>query len=467
MRRRTISRIIITALPLAVLLAMYGLWLFLDPPIYYESIIAATLVLGIFAAIYIRLVPSVISFYCDDVATIEKDELHMRTKRKCGAREILVLLSAIIVFRVAVILLGYWFFNKQFGYTCTFFSAQRMWSMWSDAPHYMAIAEHGYVAQSTASESAHLTLVFLPFYSYVTKIFAFSGNYIRSGYFVSHISTIIGCVMLYQLVKIDFDRKTARRAVKYFCILPAACLLYATMSDGMFFMLSVTALYCARKKYIPLASLFSALAAYTRIIGVVLFLPIAMEYVYLLLQQRKQMDVERWKFVLKQTLCGLSLLLIPLAIGFYMLQNYAVSGNALQFMTYQNENWSQSFSIFFRTPAYLTDYMIRDIASGNTAYVFGLSIPNLVYIFGSLSVLLISINKMRVSYVAYFLAYFFIATSVSWLLSGPRYLTCCFPLILGLALVTKKKYVDIPLTIISLLGLVLYLYGFINGYQVF
>ncbi len=447
---------------------MYGLWLLSEPPKYYESLIAATLAMALFAVCYILFVPRLMAFFVENEPVSVPNEMMLRTKRRCGAREILVLLTAVCIFRVLMVFLSYHFYNLHYGYTCTIFSAQRMWAAWSDAPHYMFIAEHGYVTEAASANSEFLTLVFLPFYSYVTSFFALiSENYVRAGYFVSHISTVLGCAMLYLLVKIDFDRKTARRAVKYFCILPAACLLYATMSDGLFFLLSVTALYCARKKYIPLAALFAAFAAYTRIIGVVLLVPLVMEYVRLLLTERRLKREHRWKFVVKQTFTGLSLLLIPLAIGTYLLQNYLVSGNAFQILIYQRENWSQGFSYFFRTVGYQTDNLIRSVLASDTETSLGLCLPNLLYIFSSLAVLLLTVKKMRASYVAYYFAYFFVAVSVSWLLSAPRYLTCCFPLILGLAMLTKKKYVDIPLTIICLAGFVLYLYGFVNGYPIY
>lgn len=468
MRKAVIARIIITALPLAVLFVLYGLWLFTEPPAYLESVFSATLLLALFSALYVKFVPKALRFFWEpDVIPINSTE-QMRTTRRSGAREILVLLFAVCVFRIVIIVISYVFFTEHYGYSCTIFSAQRMWGWWSDAPYYMDIAARGYIGQSASGGTEHLTLAFLPFYSYVTRLFAIaSGNYVRAGYFVSNISTVLGCIVLYALVKLDFDRKTARRAVRYFCILPAACLLYATMSDGLFFLLSVTALYLARKKYIPLAALAAALAAYTRIIGIVLLLPIAMEYARLFVLEQKDIEIDKWKFIRKQTFYGLSLLLVPMATGVYLLQNFLVSGNALQFMVYQNENWTQGVSMFYRTAGYQTDYLISSIINFNFKDAFGLWMPNIAAIFGSVTVMLIACKKMRASYIAYFFAYFIVSVSLNWLLSAPRYMICCYPVILGFALVTEKKYVDIPLTIITVAGLILYLYGFINGYPIY
>ena len=49
---------VITLVPLAVLCILYGLWLVLEPPVYLESVLYGTLVLGLFCALYIRFIPA-------------------------------------------------------------------------------------------------------------------------------------------------------------------------------------------------------------------------------------------------------------------------------------------------------------------------------------------------------------------------------------------------------------------------
>lgn len=467
MRKRIWAQAAISVVPLAALLTFYCLWLFSATPEYIESVISGSVLFALAAILYIRFVPRLISFFMPDETALSSDgAVGMRSGRRSSAREILVLLAAVVAFRVAILLICYWMYYAENGYTCTFFSAQRMYGAQGDARHYMAIAEHGYVSDTT--DGANLTLVFLPLYSYLTRLFAIvSQNYVRSGFFVNNIAAIVSCLVLYALVKDEYDRKTARRAVRYFCILPAACLLYANMSDSLFFLLSVTSFYFMRKKRIPLAALAAGLAAYTRLIGVVLFVPLVMEYVHNLLAERKKPSLELKGFAIKQTLYGVSLLLVPLAIGVYLYQNYLVSGNWFQFLIYQNENWHQSFSMFFRTAGYQTDYFISNLVSSNFRSAFATWFPNLIAIFSALAVLLLSQKRMRASYVAYFIAYFFTAVGVSWLLSGPRYLLCCFPLVLGFALITEKKYVDIPLTIVSFAAFLLYMYGVVAGYPIY
>lgn len=179
------------------------------------------------------------------------------------------------------------------------------------------------------------------------------------------------------------------------------------------------------------------------------------------------MDTLPWKFTLRQIFLGLSLLLVPLAFGIYLLQNYLVTGNAFQFLVYQNQNWHQQFSIFFRTPAYQTDYLINAILSGSRNMVFGLWLPNLLAIVISLVIMLLSHRQLRTSYTAYFICYFFMGISTSWLLSAPRYLLGCFPLLIGLSLLTKKRWVDILVSIACLAGFVVYFYLFLSRQHVY
>ncbi|MCL2695569.1 MAG: hypothetical protein FWE69_04515, partial [Clostridiales bacterium] len=62
-RRYTAIRIILTILPLAVLLTLFGLWLIFTPPQYVESALVATLALALFVWIGIRFVPQLMDWF--------------------------------------------------------------------------------------------------------------------------------------------------------------------------------------------------------------------------------------------------------------------------------------------------------------------------------------------------------------------------------------------------------------------
>ena len=109
--------------------------------------------------------------------------------------------------------------------------------------------------------------------------------------------------------------------------------------------------------------------------------------------------------------------------------------------------------------------------------LLALWLPNLIFIFGSLAVLLVSIKKMRVSYLLYFAAYLFVSCGASWLLSAPRYLTALAVLPIALALlcssrddeedVKKAKSKALLIGILLGFGQLLYLMAYIFGLSVY
>ena len=71
--------------------------------------------------------------------------------------------------------------------------------------------------------------------------------------------------LLYELALLDTDRRTALRAVKYLCILPATCLFCAPMSDSLFLFLTLACVYLARKKWYVFSAILGFFAAFTRV----------------------------------------------------------------------------------------------------------------------------------------------------------------------------------------------------------
>lgn len=469
-KRTPVARLVLTILPLTVLCVLYGLWFFSDRPVYIESLVMSLLLTAGFGWFIVRFVPQFLAAVGGHEKPLYVED-GLRMRRRASVRELLLILLFLILFRVMVMAAAYAIHYTLYGYTQTgtIVTMQRFWASYGDAPHYLAIAQKGYVSEAASTNYEYLNLVFLPFYPYCVRVLSFfSDNFVRLGFLVSTAASIAGALVLYLLAKLDYGRSCARRAVAYFCILPAACLLFTTMSDGLFFLLSVLCLYFARREKYWLASIFAALAAYTRLLGIVLIVPLAMEYVGQLVRRVREERLEiDAAFKWRQALNGASLLLIPLALGVYLLQNYLVSGNAFQFLVYQKQNWSQEFSLFFNTAGYQTDYLITSLMERDYEAAFALWLPNILYVFGSLGLMLATMKRMRASYVGYYFAYFFMSVSTSWLLSAPRYLTCCFPVVLAAAILTERRRINYPAVALSGVCFVLYLYAFIAKFPVY
>ena len=161
-----------------------------------------------------------------------------------------------------------------------------------------------------------------------------------------------------------------------------------------------------------------------------------------------------------------ALLLIPLGFGAYCAVNYFVSGDPFKFLEYQREHWGQQMGFFFNTASYQLTEALRSFASDPTL-VLGLWLPNLLCIFGSLSLILFASKGLRPSYTAWFIAYFVIAMGATWLLSAPRYLAALIPLPLALSSLSKHAWADNVLTVLLTLFSLFYLVAFSLRWQVY
>jgi len=295
--------------------------------------------------------------------------------------------------------------------------------------------------------------------------------------------------MLYELALLDMDRSSARRAVKFQFLLPAAFLFCAPMSDSLFLLLSVTCLYLMRKEQFLAACLMAGLAAFTRVQGVLLIAPLLMEMIRHCLNERRVAPetFRPWRHVGRFT----SLLVVLLGFGLYLYINYDVTGNPLQFLTYQKEHWNQQLGWFFNTAAYQTEELVL-CSVNDLPQALGLWLPNLIALLGGLVLVLPALrftpktaeellqeeetpaqeairaaSPLRASYGLYYLVYYFFSMGATWLLSAPRYLACAVPLSLALALVTKKRWVNGLMTILLLVLQVLYLAAYVQGWHVY
>jgi len=290
----------------------------------------------------------------------------------------------------------------------------------------------------------------------------------------------------------------AGSALKYLLILPSALFFFMPMTEATFLTMSVGFFYALVRRDKLLVFVFGFLAALARAQGTVLLVPFAVE---------AAMDVARaaraWGRLrgVKEALRaaerrrgeGAALparrsrrrprlcheardaaALLPSGLGplcgfsCYLLINWDVYGDPFQFLVFQKEHWFQEMSYFWNTLMYLPGYMAGYIRDHDWHMVFGLSVPSITFILGSLAIIILGARKLRPSLTAYALAYFAFSVGATWLLSAPRYLACCFPLSLSLAANLKgRKRLDRFLTAAFLVLYMLYMYAWYERWAVY
>ncbi|HET9660507.1 MAG TPA: hypothetical protein VFP05_09245, partial [Thermomicrobiales bacterium] len=139
-------------------------------------------------------------------------------------------------------------------------------------------------------------------------------------------------VLVYQLVRIDFDTPIARRTIWAIAIFPTSLFFTAVYTESLFLMLSVAAILCARIRKWWLAGLLGMLAALTRSHGIFLVIPFAVLWI-------KQYGFYIRAMVPKGITVAMPLL-APVFFGAYLERT---QGNWKNFIDVQGA-WNRTFS---------------------------------------------------------------------------------------------------------------------------
>jgi len=348
------------------------------------------------------------------------------------------IIAAVLASRIVLYILS-WVFTHIIGFPRDFLD---VWNEW-DAQHYLWIADHGYFS----ADEGWIRVVFYPLYPFAIWLLKFVFvNDIVAGLAASWLSLSGACLFLYKLMLLDYDHKTAARAVKFLLIFPCTVFLGAPYTESMFLLFSFGCMYFARTRKFTYSSIMAGLAAMTRCTGVLLIVLIFFEILYAHGLTPKSIKHD-FKQKLKNAFKDFASVLIvaACALSYLFLNHVMLQGNALAFMQYQNEHWGQSFGSYSNSLRTTYNQMIG--ATNVRTQILLWVKQFIVLIIGGASLPLIS-RKLRPSYAAYAIVYVFVAFAPTWLLSGLRYYMGLAVLFPALALATKRKWLDTALTIV-------------------
>jgi hypothetical protein len=321
-------------------------------------------------------------------------------------------------------------------------------SKW-DSPHYMFIAQNGYVNQGDPANF----IVFFPLYPSLVRLITFDFAYINlSGLIISNLCSIIAVIYLFKLTKLDHNDSVAKKTVLYLSVFPTAYFLSAVYTESLFLTLAITSLYYARNAKWPVAGFLSLLASLTRIAGLLLLPVLAVEYFH----------QKEWK--IKTVNLKLLWALLP-ALGFiiYLIINYQVTGNFLTFLDVERVHWHETIDPFGGLSGALGWFGINvfpeSITLGYAQVAFA--------VFGLLMVLAGYKAKLRPSYQAYLLLTWMLSVSTSLWISVPRYVLTMFPTFIILARYSQKRPVTIAITSIFSAALCYFTWLFAAGLWAF
>jgi hypothetical protein len=323
-----------------------------------------------------------------------------------------------------------------------------VWGRW-DAEHYIGIATSGYSGTEPA---------FFPLYPLLIRLGgALLGNSLIAGLAISNVASFFALLYLYKLVEHEYNRQVAHRAVFYVSIFPTAIFFSAVYTESLFLCLTVASFYYIRERRWVTAGIVGALAALTRVEGVLLTVPLLIEAALALRAQR----LDWWKWPVDTVLKPLvGLGLIPLGLATYMAYLWVLRGDPLYFSHVQ-EHWGRHLA----PPWESFQHSFRIIAHGVPQAVAN-QLLEVTFTMLMLGVLIAGFRRLRPSYIAYMLLSILVPMSTSSLMSMPRFALVLFPMFVLFALWGAKPAVNNAIVAFSLPLLGLFTVLFADWYWV-
>jgi Gpi18-like mannosyltransferase len=316
-----------------------------------------------------------------------------------------------------------------------------VWGRW-DAVHYIDIAMSGYHGWDMA---------FFPLYPLlIGGLGMLIGNHLVAGLIISNVAFFFGLLFLYKLVEHEFDRTVARRAIFYISIFPTAVFFSAVYTESLFFMLTVASFYYMREHRWWLAGVIGLFAAMTRVEGMLLIVPFAIEW---FIAYRKDLR--------KGFLHLLPIVLIPIGVGLYMGYLWVLNGDPLAFSHVQ-VHWNRHLA----APWTSVINAVHKIRHAHNPQVIANQTEELVFTALMIGVLLLGWRKLKPSYIAYMALSILVPMSTSSLMSMPRFALVLFPMFAILALWGQRSAINNAIVALSLPLLGLFTVLFANWYWV-
>jgi len=300
-----------------------------------------------------------------------------------------------------------------------------IWGVW-DTFWYMNIASHGYSAVGINPLSqSQANYAFFPLYPTLMKILGtvLGNKYYIAGLIISNICLIIASVILYKLVLLNDDKKTALNSVKYLFISPIAFIFSGVFTESLYLAIALLCFYLAKRQkwiFVGISGFFLAL---TRSVGVLIIIPLVYEYLKPRNFQLKEIKIN-----------VISLLLIPMGLLIFIAYNHHLTGDPLAFRNIQSApGWNRGSTNPFQV---LLNGLYQGLFKSNMRTLLESSISII-----SLISLIIFNRKIDVSYFLFSIYSILIPLSTG-LDSMPRYILPIFPLYILLAKLCQDKYSD-------------------------
>jgi hypothetical protein len=258
---------------------------------------------------------------------------------------------------------------------------------------------------------------------------------------ISNGCLLLSSYLLYRLVEQDFNRKLARRSLKYLYLFPVSFILSGVFTESLYLCLTLLCCYLAKQQRWWPAGTAGLLLSATRPLGVLIALPLAVEYWYR--HARKAKSTGEFDEFRDFTRVGrirsdaLFLLLVPLGLLAFAAYNYHVTGDFFFFKTNQAA-WDREISNPLRV---LIEALRQGMAEAHVRSLLEIG-------FGLAALLLLNLFGRTIGFSYWLLGMYSVliplATGVN---SLPRFTLPIFPLFIVLAKISQDDSWDDALSL--------------------
>lgn len=335
------------------------------------------------------------------------------------------------------------------------------WRRW-DAQHYINLADLGY--QDYIENGEHLFLVFFPLYPWVVRIFhLLIRNWEVACLTVSVFSFCIGSVYFYGAIKEEFGRMTARGSLVLLCCYPFSFFFGGMMTESLFFcLLSAGFFYIRRHKWF-VAGVIGIFCSLCRVQGILL-LGVGMVEFFITYRPIRLIREKKFRQFLTAFLTkGSWLFLTVIGNLIYFGINKSVEGDFFRFRYYQKEHWYHTTTYISNCISEILGY-VRSEGHQNLIEIW---LPELVIFILAVVCILYSLRRHPLRYSAFLIVYTVLNYSVTFLISGGRYMLCALPVFVILAqMLEKRKWIGFLAAAMSVCLMIVYFQLYMSGGQV-
>ena len=308
-----------------------------------------------------------------------------------------------------------------------------VWSRW-DGAHYLAIAHDGYRGAN---------LAFFPLYPVLIRaVVTFAGNPVVAAIAISNVSLLVALAFLRRVSADVFDDGVASRAIFYTATFPTAVFFSAAYTESLFLALSVATFFYLRRRNWLIAGFLGGLAALTRVEGVLLLAPFAIE----VFEHRRALNASGMRLDrASRNAPAVGALMIVFGLVTFMLLSALLSGDPLYFAHVQ-AHWN-------RHPAWpwaSIERSLHEIVTSHDPPTLAVQSIELCFALATIALVVYGARLLPWSFTAYAACSLLVPLFTGSLMSTERFSLTLFPIFMVLGVAGRRPFVDSAIRTISL-----------------